>query len=382
MEDNKIEGLRIQRILFLLLFGALFLLVMQLVKPFLTILLWSSLVYGLTHPLYRLATTDKAGRPRGKGVRTVFAVLFSVGSIVLLVVPVILLAGVLVGQLKDLFALSMQAFESGGRYFSSQVFIDLAARLAELSGGIIDLRAIDFQSQLQSILMSSSARIINLSTGIIANLARFLVALAFFMFFLFFMYLDGKELFRTFIDAIPLRNAYTLRFMKIFRDTGKELAIGYVLVALFQSTMAFLVFLIMKVPAPLPLALLSAVASLIPLVGAGLVWFPVVLMRMATGSLGSALLLFVLCAVFISSLDNFIRPLLLHARMKLHPLLIFVSIIGGIQFLGFNGLLLGPIILVLFFSAVDMFGQAYGKPGSDGSPADDPLEEETVIRPS
>jgi predicted PurR-regulated permease PerM len=223
-------------------------------------------------------------------------------------------------------------------------------------------------------LVNSSTRIVNFSTEILTDIIGLLVALAFFVFFLFFMYMDGNELLRTFISSIPLRNSYTLNFMRIFRDTGKELAIGYVLMALFQGTMAFLVFVIMKVPGPLPLALLSTVASLVPLVGAGLVWVPVVLIRLATGPLGSAILLFILCAVFIGGLDNFIRPLLLHARMKLHPLLIFISIIGGLQLFGFNGLLLGPIILVLFFSAVDLFGQAYGKQGQDTTPTDDPLE--------
>ncbi|HOX91402.1 MAG TPA: AI-2E family transporter, partial [Spirochaetales bacterium] len=58
---------------------------------------------------------------------------------------------------------------------------------------------------------------------------------------------------------------------------------------------------------------------------------------------------------------NFLRPLFLHARIKLHPLLIFVAIIGGIRLFGFDGLLLGPITLVLFFSVVDVYGKLYGR---------------------
>ncbi|MGD9940493.1 MAG: AI-2E family transporter [Clostridia bacterium] len=380
MQDSKTEGLKIQRILFLIVFGLLFLLVLLLVRPFLTILLWSTLVYGITYPLYRKITTDKLGKPRRGMVRTTFAALFSLGSIVLFVIPLILLAGVIISQMTEFFTLSLQIFRSGTQFFSNQGFIDLAARIAELTGGTLDLRAIDFQDQIQSVLVNLSSGMINLSTGILEDLLRFLVALAFFVFFLFFMYRDGKELFRTLINAIPLRNSYTLGFMRIFRDTGKELAIGYIFVALFQGVMAFAVFAIMKVPAPLPLALLATVTSLIPLVGAGLVWVPVVLMRLATGSVSEAVLLTVLCTVFISGLDNFIRPFLLHAKMKLHPLLIFISIIGGIQLFGFNGLLLGPIILVLFFSAVDMFGQAYGKQDYYSHPAEDLSEPESGTR--
>ncbi|MBN2874053.1 MAG: AI-2E family transporter, partial [Spirochaetales bacterium] len=165
----------------------------------------------------------------------------------------------------------------------------------------------------------------------------------------------------TLIDAIPLRNAYTIRFMRKFRDTGKDLAIGYILMAAFQGAMGFLVYWIMGVPAPLPLAILTGIASLIPLVGTGLVWVPLVAVTFMGDNPGRALLLLVLCVVFISSLDNFIRPFLLHARIKLHPLLIFIAIIGGIDFFGFNGVLLGPILLTLFFTAVDLFGKTYGK---------------------
>lgn len=62
-----------------------------------------------------------------------------------------------------------------------------------------------------------------------------------FFFVLFFIYLDGKELLLLLVDAIPLRNAYTISFMKKFRDTGKDMVIGYLLMVIFQGTMAFLV---------------------------------------------------------------------------------------------------------------------------------------------
>jgi len=379
MENNHIEGLKIQRILFLIFFGILFILVARLFRPFFSILLWSSLVYGLTQPLYRLATTSKAGSERPKLWRSMMAATFSITSILLIVIPVTLLSTVLVGQVQDLMGVALNLMEQSEAFFKSDAFVAMATKLSDLSGGSLDLRSVDLTDQVSGFLATYSERIIGMSAGLLRNIAGFIVALAFFMFVLFFLYLDGKELLVMLIDAIPLRNAYTVSFMRKFRDTGKDLAIGYVLMAIFQGTMAFFVFWIMKVPAPLPLAMLSAFASLIPLVGAGLVWFPVVLLRFATGTPGQALLLLVLCAVFISSLDNFIRPFLLHARIKLHPLLIFIAIIGGIDFFGINGLLLGPILLVLFFTAVDMFGRAYGKSRRSDAGVEDksPVAEET-----
>jgi len=379
---NKTEGLKVQRILFLAFFAALFLLVAQLFKPFFSILLWASLLYGLTNALYRRATIGRNGKVRGKQWRTVMALAFSIGSMIMIVVPITLLSMVLIGQVQDFMSVALKFLEHGEEFLRSDGFANSAAKLAELSGGSLDLRSVDLTEQVASFLTKYSERIIGVSAGLLRNMASFVVTLAFFLFVLFYLYLDGKELLLMLMNAIPLRNAYTVSFMRKFLDTGKDLVIGYVLMALFQGAMALAVYWIMKVPAPLPLALLSSIASLIPLVGAGLVWFPLVLLRFASGAPGEALLLMALSLVFISSLDNFIRPLILHSRMKLHPLLIFISIIGGIQFLGFNGLLLGPIILALFFTAVDMFGQAYGKPGSGGTSTADQLEEEPEIQPS
>jgi predicted PurR-regulated permease PerM len=244
----------------------------------------------------------------------------------------------------------------------------LIDRLAELSGGIVDLRAVDLSAQAKIMLAASSDKLVSITSSVITNLARFIASLAFFVFILFFLYLDGKELLALLIDAIPLRNAYTVGFMKKFRDTGKELVIGYLLMAVFQGLMAFLVYLIMKVPAPLTLAALTGISSLIPFVGSGLVWVPIVISRFMTGVFFNAFLLLVLCAFFISTLDNFIRPFVLHSRIKLHPLLIFMAILGGLSMFGFNGLILGPIILVLFFSAAELFAQVYGnKPSGEKS---------------
>jgi predicted PurR-regulated permease PerM len=62
----------------------------------------------------------------------------------------------------------------------------------------------------------------------------------------------------------------------------------------------------------------------------------------------------VLCAIFISFLDNFLRPMFLKDRIKIHPLLIFFSILGGLKAFGFNGIILGPMIVILFFTIVDI----------------------------
>ncbi|MBN2875991.1 MAG: AI-2E family transporter, partial [Spirochaetales bacterium] len=223
MDSNHTEGLKIQRVVFLALFGALFVLVARLFKPFFSILLWASLVYGISLPLFRRSTTTKAGLERNKAWQTVMAVTFSVGSLFLIVVPLTLLVLALAGQVQDLVDITLAFIERGETFMHSDGFASLAAKLTELSGGLVDLHAIDVADQLASMIGAYGERIIGITAELVRNVTGFIVTLAFFVFVLFFLYLDGRELLMTLIDAIPLRNAYTIRFMRKFRDTGKDL---------------------------------------------------------------------------------------------------------------------------------------------------------------
>ncbi len=368
MESSHSEGKMVQRMVFLGLFAGLFILVALLFRPFFSVFLWASLLYGLLQPLYRRATLRKDGGERPRRLRSLHAALFSLGSLLLVTLPLAFLGVAFAGQLSELLGVFTGIVDKAATLLHGEGFARFGSELARLSGGAIDLGSMDVPGELAALAATYGERLVSLTATLLGNLAGFGVTMAFFLFVMFFLFLDGNELLGVFIDAMPLRNEYTALFVAKFRDTSRELFLGYVLVALFQGFMAFLVFSVMKVPAPIPLALLCAMASFIPVVGAALVWLPVSLMRLATGTVLDAALLSVLSALLISSLDNFIRPFLLHARIKLHPLLIFVSIIGGIRLFGFDGLLLGPVILVLFFTVVDVFGKLYGRTRSGAGP--------------
>jgi predicted PurR-regulated permease PerM len=91
--------------------------------------------------------------------------------------------------------------------------------------------------------------------------------------------------------------------------------------------------------------LAAAVVSVLPVFGSALVWVPGTLVLFAQGSPGRALFLLVWGIAIVGTVDNLIRPLVLYARLSLHPLLLFGSVIGGIQAFGLAGIVLGPVIL-------------------------------------
>jgi predicted PurR-regulated permease PerM len=91
------------------------------------------------------------------------------------------------------------------------------------------------------------------------------------------------------------------------------------------------------------------------MLGAGLIWGPLGIFRILGGDLLGGIIFLLVSGVFISLLDNLLRPLFLQDRIHLHPLIIFFSILGGVRVFGINGLVLGPMIVILFLTALDLF---------------------------
>jgi len=359
------DGKNVRRGIFLVFFLALFLLVARLFYPFLTILLWSALLYILLLPLFnRITREGSEGALKGLG-RNLVAGSFSLLGVLIVVVPLAFLAFNMVRQVGDLAGEALKALESHPDILDLSPAGRLGGFIYRLSGGALDFSSVNLRGEIYRFVAGSSGKVIGLSGAIIKNAATFLIALAFIVFTLYFFFVDGGHLLSLVVNVIPIEHEYTRLFMRTLRDMSKQLVVGYFLVALYQATAAFLLFTIFGVKGALVLAALTAVASFLPMVGASLVWLPLSLARIINGDISGGIALLVLSGIFISTLDNFIRPILLRDRLKIHPLLIFFSILGGLEVFGFNGIILGPLILILFFTAAKLYDKVYDRKGEE-----------------
>jgi predicted PurR-regulated permease PerM len=344
---------------FLFFFIALFILVARLFYPFLTIILWSGLLYAFLEPLYERLTAN-----RGKNVnrleksnfkRTFIAGMLAFLGVVLILIPLLYLSIILIRQTLDLLGSVVRAVEAHPDTFSLSLTSPVGGFINRVSGGSIDLSHIDVIHEVKAFFISSSRSIIGFSGTLLKNIFGFLITLAFMIFTLFFLLLDGKHLISVIVSAMPIEHSYTTIFMQKMRETSKQLVKGFVLVALYQAFAMFVITLAFGFNNSLVLAALTAIASFVPMVGAALVWVPLTVFMAISGPMGRAILFLVLSSFFVSVMDNFIRPLVLGERLRIHPLLIFFAIVGGLELFGFNGLILGPLILMVFFSAVELF---------------------------
>ena len=139
-----------------------------------------------------------------------------------------------------------------------------------------------------------------------------------------------------------------------FTQITKHLFSGYILVALYQGTAAFIIMLIFRIEGALLFSVILMFCSFIPIFGAAIVWVPMGIVLCFTNSVLQGIIFLILCGFCVSFLDNFLRPFFLKDRINVHPLIIFFSILGGLKVFGINGLLLGPMVVIMFFTVLDL----------------------------
>ncbi|MBC3350065.1 MULTISPECIES: AI-2E family transporter [Pseudomonas] len=184
---------------------------------------------------------------------------------------------------------------------------------------------------------------------------QFLVSFFVMIYLLFFFLRDGPELVRKVRTAVPLaeyqKRRLQLKFNRVVRATVK----GNLLVAITQGALGGLIFWILGIPTVLLWAVLMAFLSLLPAVGAGLVWAPVALYFLLSGAIWQGVVLTLFGIFVIGLVDNFLRPILVGKDTKMPDYMVLVSTLGGLAVFGLNGFVIGPLIAALFMSCWALF---------------------------
>lgn len=181
---------------------------------------------------------------------------------------------------------------------------------------------------------------------------------------LFFFLKDGTKMREAFFAYSPLEERYDKEIMKTLSQTTRSVIKGTLVVAILQGIAAGVGFWIFGVPSPALWGLVTVIAALIPLIGTMLVVLPATLYLALTGSPFLALGMFAWGALIVSMIDNVLRPMLVEREVKIHPFLIFLSVIGGLEFFGPAGFLLGPLVLSLLFTLFNIYDSMGKEKGS------------------
>ncbi len=337
------------------------------IYPFFTVVLWTVFIYIIFRPLH--AKFNNKLNPNKKFYslkRNLLATLFSVGILLLIITPIIFIALFLFNELKSFLIQILDYISANPNLFDADgPFEGLYNFIQGLGIDIPNFKIEDMQSYVMEFLSTYSSKLVGISTKIVSKTGNFIMSLVFIVFALYFCFLDGPYLDALVKKALPVKKEYMNILSEKFTKITKNLFSGYILVALYQGAAAFILMLIFRVQGALLFSVILMFCSFVPIVGTAAVWLPVGIVLIITQSPFTGALFLVLCAIFVSTMDNFIRPFLLKDRINVHPLIIFFAILGGLAVFGLNGLILGPLTVILFFTVLDMLLHTKDLPDDD-----------------
>jgi Predicted permease len=181
------------------------------------------------------------------------------------------------------------------------------------------------------------------------------------MYLLFFLLRDGVVVAQGLRDAIPLAPAAKERLLERFTTVVRATVKGNILVAIVQGGLGGLAFWVLGVHAPILWGVVMAFLSLLPAIGAALIWGPVSIYLLATGQIWQGIALIVFCAVVIGLIDNVLRPILVGKDTKLPDYVVLISTLGGLAVIGLNGFVIGPLIAAMFVSGWKILATEHGR---------------------
>ena len=338
----------LQRAIFLLLLALVTVAFVWIISPFFGAVFWAMVLALMFMPLFRRLRIALGGRDTLAAVATLLICL------VMVVVPMTLIVGAMVDEAAS-FSQRMRSGDVNLRAYFQQIVDALPGWLRDVLGrfGVVNVQ--DAVDKVSAALVQGGQAITSRALAIGQNTLMLLVNLGIMLYLLFFFLRDGRELAQSIRGAVPMRLDQTDFLLHKFATVVRATVKGTVVVALVQGMLGGLAFLVLGIHGAVLWAVVMAFLSLVPAVGAALVWAPVAIYLLATGSVLSGLGLAAWGMGVMGMVDNLLRPILVGKETKLPDYLVLLSTIGGISIFGINGFVIGPAVAALFVATWSLF---------------------------
>jgi len=332
-----------------------------LMKPFFAPIFWAVAMAVIFHPVERLLEKRLGDCPN------INALITLVIGIVIVVIPVLGLGAALIAEGMTVYQ-KIQAGEiRPGEYIDqiNESFPAIQAFLAQF-----DINFGELRDRVVNAFLGGSQFLAKQALGIGQNTFQFFLALALMVYLTFFLIRDGQKLVDLLIQALPLgderERLLFAKFVEVTRATVK----GNLLIAVIQGALGGIIFWILGITGALLWGVVMAVVSLLPAVGAAIVWVPAALYLAAIGEVAPAIVLTVYGVVVIGLADNLLRPMLVGRDTKIPDYLVLLSTLGGIALFGINGFVMGPLVAALFMAFWGIFIREFGHESDASDPTD------------
>ncbi|MCF8070310.1 MAG: AI-2E family transporter [Desulfobacterales bacterium] len=324
-----------------------------LLRPFVSILILAAVVAGLFSPVYKaIHVQDKINKP--------FASLFTCIIIFLILfVPIV-------------FFVSMLSKEAYGMYLAAKS----AVYTEHLRDVLVSTKALEhvnhvlsyLQVEITSAQLNTAVTDIGKEVGlflyeqanaIVTNVLSFFVNFFFMLLIIYYLLIDGERFIIFITDLSPLPKAQDEKLIQKFKDMAGAVLIGNGLCGILQGVFGGFLFMFFGLNSPFLWGVIMSLLAFLPIVGIGAVLVPAAIILFVKGRIIAALFFLCFYVILSGSVEYILKPKLVGTRVKMHTLLVFLSIIGGLKLFGILGIIYGPLVVTSFLTMTDIYHSSY-----------------------
>ena len=342
-----------QKTIFTLIFLILIVVSFLIIKPFLTAVLTGIIFSYIFYPLY--SRINK--KTQKKNVSSLIA---SILVILIITLPLFFFLNTVSRQVQETYTFSKQKLISGQFLASCEPVDKPVCKTANYFVNKINEPQVKYY--LDTTIKDVTNKIQGSILDVLLSIPIFLLNMFIVLLVMFFLFRDGDLLVDKIERILPLKDKYRKHVFKRLNDMAYAVIYGSIIIAIIQGTLGGLGFLIFGLPSPLLWGIFMIFAALIPYIGSSIIWFPAALFLIFNGYVNvettliiKGILLMLYGIFVVSTIDNILKPKIIGTKGGLHPILVMLGVVGGLKFIGFIGVVIGPIILAMLVTFIKIY---------------------------
>ena len=334
----------------------------MIIRPFLSAIIIGAILVTVTYPIYRRVCT------RFRERRAAAAVVMLLGITLLLVIPAVILGLLLIQQANSLIP-HLQSMES------QQIMakLDLAHRLSWVKRFVpsFDPATLSPQKLILPVVQNIPGWVARNGGALLGGLAGVVVGFFLVLLSAFYFYVEGETILDELAMLSPLPERYDREFASKFKDVIDATFRGQVMTSIAQGAATGIGLAIAGVPAAVFWGAVATLLSLLPMVGAAVIWVPATIYLFIVGSTGKGIFLAIWGVLVVSTIDNVVRPWAMKDKAQLPAIPLLFAVLGGMQAFGIIGLVIGPLVFSLLMSIIDIYKQSFRtrRPEAESAPS-------------
>src|SRR5213592_3974125 len=357
MEPSTISGTNLRTAFVLLLVVAVTALFLAVTWPFFKPLLLGALLAGLFHPLYRWITRLLGDRASlGAAVTLLVLLVLGLG-------PVSAFLGLV---LQQALTMSDQAIPWLSKHLGAASTFNVNEWLVQRFPALAKYMPSQEQlvEQVGTAAKTAGAFLVSFASRMTATTAAFVLNLFVMLYAMFFFFRDGHKILERIFYYTPLSDEDETRMLSQLASITRATVKGTLVIGVIQGALAGIAFWVTGIEGAALWGTIMTILSIIPGIGAALVWVPAVIILFVTGQYLTATLLAAWCAAVVGTVDNFLRPVLVGRDAKMPDLLILIGTLGGLFLFGPIGFIVGPIVWALSYCLGHLRRHLQGSPAA------------------